>query len=186
MKKIKNFPQKSIDKIKYLKKKGEKIVLCHGAFDLVHPGHIDHFERAKKLGDILIVSITGDKYIKKNSISPFFSENVRLKFLKKINIIDYVAIIYDNSAIPSIEAFRPNFYCKGLEYKKKDNIGNLKNEKKVLKKFDGKIKFIGSNVQSSTKLIVRYFLKPFINEIKKIKKFKKKDLELITQKLKRL
>ena len=46
------------------KKKSLKIVLCHGVFDLVHYGHILHFKTAKELGDILIVSITKDKFIK--------------------------------------------------------------------------------------------------------------------------
>ena len=49
--------------IKKFKKK--KIVLCHGAFDIVHIGHINHFKEAKKFGDILIVSLTDDSYIKK-------------------------------------------------------------------------------------------------------------------------
>ena len=45
-----------VEEIKELKKQGKKIVLCHGVFDLVHPGHIIHFQEAKKLGDVLVVS----------------------------------------------------------------------------------------------------------------------------------
>lgn len=44
-----------VEEIKELKKQGKKIVLCHGVFDLVHPGHIIHFQEAKKLGDVLVV-----------------------------------------------------------------------------------------------------------------------------------
>ena len=51
-------------------KKLKKIVLCHGAFDLIHPGHLDHFEKAKKLGDILVVTITSDRFIKKGIHNP--------------------------------------------------------------------------------------------------------------------
>jgi len=48
---------------------GQRIVLCHGAFDLVHIGHLIHFEEAKALGDILVVTITADKHItKKRSV----------------------------------------------------------------------------------------------------------------------
>ena len=53
---------------KIIKKKksfGQKIVLCHGAYDLVHYGHISHFKKAKEYGDILIVTITTDKFINK-------------------------------------------------------------------------------------------------------------------------
>ena len=42
------------------KSKGKKIVLCHGCFDLMHPGHIKHFQAAKRMGDILVVTVTPD------------------------------------------------------------------------------------------------------------------------------
>ncbi len=54
----------------------KKIVQCHGAFDLVHMGHLIHFEEAKSFGDLLVVTITGDRYItKKRSIT--FPEEYR-------------------------------------------------------------------------------------------------------------
>ena len=60
MSKIINF--KNIASLrKNLNKK--KIVMCHGVFDLLHLGHIIHFEEAKKMGDILIVSVTSDKFV---------------------------------------------------------------------------------------------------------------------------
>ena len=52
-------------KIKFLKNRNKKIVLCHGVFDIIHPGHIYHFNSAKKFGDILIVSVTTDENVKK-------------------------------------------------------------------------------------------------------------------------
>ena len=55
--------------MKNLKKKGKKIILCHGSFDLIHPGHLNHFEEAKKFGDILVVTITADNF--KKDYSPF-------------------------------------------------------------------------------------------------------------------
>ena len=57
-----------------LKKKGKKVVQCHGVFDLVHPGHIRHLGSAKKEGDILIVTITADKYVKRGPGRPIFNE----------------------------------------------------------------------------------------------------------------
>jgi len=144
---------KELKDIKKLKNKGKKIILCHGAFDLIHPGHINHFEEAKSLGDILIATITADKFIKKNIYSPFFDQETRKNFLKNLKIIDYVFIINDKDAQPAIKEIKPDIYCKGLEYEKKDRIGNLKNEKKLLKKNGGKIVFLGKNLHSSTKLI---------------------------------
>ena len=75
-----------------LKKAGKKLVLCHGVFDLVHPGHIIHFQEAKKLGDILIVSVTAEKYVRKGPGRPYFNDELRMKFLEAISCIDYVML----------------------------------------------------------------------------------------------
>ncbi len=68
-KKIKSLKDISLISTK-LKKKKKKIVLCHGVFDLMHNGHINHFNEAKKHGDILIVSLTKDEFIKKGFNRP--------------------------------------------------------------------------------------------------------------------
>ena len=65
------------DKIKELKKKNKKISLSHGVFDLLHPGHIFHFEQAKNKADVLVVSITADKYVLKGPGKPYFDEKLR-------------------------------------------------------------------------------------------------------------
>ena len=69
----------SENKLKELKKFKKKIVLCHGVFDLVHIGHIEHFQEAKNYADILIVSVTSDKFVNKGPGRPFFSIEKRLK-----------------------------------------------------------------------------------------------------------
>ena len=73
--KILNF--KNIKKFKSKFKKN-KIVLCHGVFDLLHVGHINYFKSAKKLGDILVVSITNDKFVNKGPGRPAFEIKNRL------------------------------------------------------------------------------------------------------------
>ena len=78
----KQFSKKIID-IKKLKKivgtppRKNKIILCHGNFDLVHPGHVRHLTYAKTKAEILIVSITADKHIQKGIDRPFVPENLR-------------------------------------------------------------------------------------------------------------
>ena len=66
----------NLDQIRKLHK-GKKIILTHGVFDLVHTGHIDYFNEAKKFGDILIVSVTSDKYVNKGFNRPMFELNKR-------------------------------------------------------------------------------------------------------------
>ena len=178
---------KEFNLIEKEKKKGKKIVLCHGAFDLVHPGHLSHFEEAKLHGDILVVTVTADSFIKKNLHSPYFNQSTRKKFLENIKLIDHVFVINDETAIPAIKKIKPNFYCKGIEYQKKDNIGNLKIEKKILAKNKGKLIFLGKNVQSSSKLISN---KIFNLDNKNLENFLKKinftKLEEIIEKVKKL
>ena len=101
-----------------LKKNGKKIVLCHGVFDLIHIGHIKHFTSAKKFGDLLVVSITSDKYVNKGPGRPIFNEKLRMEFLKNISLIDYVYINDNASAVNVINLLKPNIYCKGSDYKK--------------------------------------------------------------------
>ena len=66
----------------------KKIGLCHGAFDVLHNGHLEHFEEAKKNIDVLVVSITADKFIIKGPNQPYNNEINRAKFLLHIKDID--------------------------------------------------------------------------------------------------
>src|SRR5207253_1227251 len=88
------------------------IVLCHGAFDLVHMGHLIHFDQARALGHILVVTITADEHItKKRSVS--FGQDYRARQLAALEIVDYVAIVDEPSALTPIQALEPDVYVKG-------------------------------------------------------------------------
>lgn len=138
-----------------LKEQGKKIVLCHGVFDLVHPGHIIHFEEAKKLGDILVVSITASKYVRKGPGRPYFDDTMRQKFLSSINGIDYVMLSEGYTVDDIIEAVEPDVYVKGQEYAKaEDDItGKIAEEAALVQAHGGKIAYTKGQVFSSTRLI---------------------------------
>jgi cytidyltransferase-like protein len=147
---------KKKDLINFLNQnKNKKIVLCHGVFDLVHYGHIMHFKSAKKHGDILVVSITKDKFIKKGINRPIFNETQRYNYLKELQIIDYVYICETESAKESIEIIKPNFYIKGPDYKNNslDITKKIHLEKKLVEKFGGKIIYTNDEKFSSSKII---------------------------------
>ena len=72
--------------------KNKKVILCHGVFDLLHMGHINYFHAAKKIGDILVVSVTSDEYVNKGPGRPAFKIRDRVKFLREINCIDFICI----------------------------------------------------------------------------------------------
>ena len=142
-------------KIKFLKKKKKKIVLCHGVFDIIHAGHISHFKSAKKFGDILIISVTTDKFVNKGFNRPMFDLSNRKKILSELNIVDYVCESNSQDAISIIEKIKPNIYCKGPDYKNfnHDITNKIKEEIKILKKFGGKFKVTDDQTYSSSKII---------------------------------
>ena len=84
-------------------KKNKKIVLCHGVFDLVHPGHLNYLKKAKQLGDILIVSVTSDKYVNKGPGRPVFDIHQRISFLADLKFVDKVYESKDYTAEKVIE-----------------------------------------------------------------------------------
>jgi cytidyltransferase-like protein len=129
------------------------IVLCHGAFDLIHMGHILHFEEAASLGDVLVVTITADKFItKKRSVS--FTEEYRMRQVAALEIVDYVALVNDPSAVPALEALKPDVYVKGSEYANLvlDKTANIFREKHLVEAYGGRIQFTTGETFSSTKL----------------------------------
>ena len=141
--------------IKRYKSKGKKIVLCHGVFDLLHLGHIKYFEEAKSFGDILVVTVTSDKYVNKGPNRPAFNEQNRTEAIAALGIVDFVAINDDLNAVPAIKKLKPNFYCKGPDYKnsKNDISGEIFNEINAIKKIKGKVVYTTGITFSASKII---------------------------------
>ena len=105
--KIKSSIKELQKKSDFLKKKNKKIILVHGVFDLVHPGHLSYFKEAKTHGDILVVSITADKYVNKGINKPYFKQSYRLDFLSSLEIVDHVFCNNGSSAVNVIQNLKP-------------------------------------------------------------------------------
>tara|TARA_B100000029_G_scaffold516497_1_gene630270 strand:- start:2368 stop:3882 length:1515 start_codon:yes stop_codon:yes gene_type:complete len=155
--KIINFKELSSLKKKHKKK---KIVLAHGTYDFFHYGHLVHLKKSKNYGDILVVSITADNFIKKGINRPIYNQNQRAQFLASINFIDYVVIINSLSGVEVIKELKPNIYCKGIEYKinSQDYTKKISKEIKELKKNNGKIIYTNETVLSSSNIINKFKL----------------------------
>jgi len=138
---------------------GKVIGLCHGVFDLVHPGHLKHFIAAKKNVDILVVSITADKFVNKGPGRPIFTDFQRAEFLSSLEIIDFVTVSNSLSALEVIEIVKPKIYFKGSDYEdlSKDATGNIIEEKKAVEGNGGYIHFTHEFTSSSSLLINKFF-----------------------------
>ena len=112
-------------------------------------------EKAKQLGDKLVVSITSDKFVNKGPGKPVFNEILRSEAIQSLECVDYVLVNDSPTAINPIKNIKPNIYCKGKDYKisKDDITGEIINETKVLKKFKGKIIFTEEVTFSSSRLL---------------------------------
>src|SRR5256885_10386432 len=89
---------------------GRVVVQAHGTFDLLHLGHVRHLEAARALGDILVVTITADRFINKGPGRPVFAESLRAEMLAARHFVTYVAVAEAPDAINAIEAIRPDVY----------------------------------------------------------------------------
>tara|TARA_A100001015_G_scaffold319689_1_gene443408 strand:+ start:1946 stop:3415 length:1470 start_codon:yes stop_codon:yes gene_type:complete len=154
------------------KYKNLKIGLCHGVFDVLHNGHINHFKDAKKKVDILVVSVTTKKFVNKGPRQPFNNDFQRLNILESIKYIDYVCLNKKKDSKEILKFLKPDIYFKGKDYIKSDFHGNLKDEIKVLKKNKGKIYLTKTKLQSSTKIFNHSYnwsidQKKYLNKVNK-------------------
>lgn len=138
-----------------LRASSKKIGLCHGTFDLLHVGHLKHFQEASKSVDILFVSLTGDAFVNKAPGRPVFNENLRSEFIAELECVDFVVIVPESTGVSIIESLRPDIYFKGKEYKNlsSDMTGKIRHEITALEAFGGKVCFTSDVVFSSSKLI---------------------------------
>jgi len=141
-----------------LKEKGKKVVHCHGVFDLLHIGHIKHFEEAKSFGDVLVVTVTPDEYVNKGPNRPAFTTTLRLEALSGLGSIDFVAANKWSNAVETIKMLQPEFYCKGPDYKdhSEDITGKIDEESAAVDSIGGQIKYTSDITFSSSNLLNKY------------------------------
>ena len=126
------------NRIEFLRSKNKniKIVATNGCFDILHIGHVRSLQKAKSLGDILIVGLNSDSSVKKlkGKDRPINSEKNRAEILTALSCIDFVSIFNEDTAEKFLEIVKPNIYVKGGEY----NVDILP-EAKIVKKYGGEI-----------------------------------------------
>lgn len=145
--------------IQNLKKEGKAIVHCHGVFDLLHPGHIRHFEAAKREGDILIVTLTRNEFVGKGPGRPVFNQRLRAESIAALQCVDYVAVNEWPTAVKTIKKLEPDVYVKGSEYARREDdlTGKIYEEEEAITSIGGRIHFTDDITFSSTALLNVYF-----------------------------
>src|ERR1051325_10487847 len=145
--------------VHHMRQAGRKVVQAHGTFDLLHVGHVRHIEAAKELGDMLVITVTADRFVNKGPGRPVFNEGLRAEMLATLQYVDLVAINHEPDAVGAITAIRPDVYVKGQDYEKaeEDITGKITAERRAVEAHGGRIHFTHEVMFSSTELINRHF-----------------------------
>jgi rfaE bifunctional protein kinase chain/domain/rfaE bifunctional protein nucleotidyltransferase chain/domain len=132
----------------------KRVIMCHGVFDVVHPGHIRHLIYARSKADLLVASLTSDVHIEKGQARPYVPEELRALNLAALEVVDYVVIDRNPTPLENLRIIQPDYFAKGYEYMRGTIHPRTEEEMKVLESYGGEILFTpGDVVYSSSKLI---------------------------------
>ena len=118
------------------KGRGEKLVFTNGCFDLIHVGHLRYLEKARCMGDFLVIGLNSDESVRnlKGEGRPFVTEMERAEVLSALVFVDYILIFSDLRPYNLIEKLKPDFHVKGGDYNKEDLP-----EKPLVEQYGGKV-----------------------------------------------
>lgn len=136
----KEITQKELnDLLNELRAQEKTIVTTNGCFDILHVGHVRYLEKAKELGDVLIVALNSDVSVKKikGPNRPINNENDRIEVLSALSFVDYVVLFDEESPADLLAFIKPDIHTKGADY----SIETLP-ELKVIVENGGKVEFI--------------------------------------------
>jgi rfaE bifunctional protein kinase chain/domain len=152
-----------VDKIKTLdelllaigpRPREKTVIMCHGTFDIVHPGHLRHLTYAREKADLLIASVTADEHILKANHRPYVPQDLRAQNLAALEMVDFVIIDPNPTPIRNIQVLQPDFFAKGYEYFASGVPPETREEIDALEEYGGEIVFTpGDIVYSSSTLI---------------------------------
>lgn len=114
-----------MEQIKKWKKEGKKIVFTNGCFDIIHAGHVDYLEKAKSLGDVLIVGLNSDESVRriKGKDRPVNLQQHRKKVLEALKPVDLVIIFDEDTPERLIKLVRPDVLVKGGDWSIENIVG---------------------------------------------------------------
>lgn len=132
----------------------KRVIMCHGTFDIVHPGHVRHLLYAKSKADVLIASLTADAHIVKGQLRPFVPQELRAFNLAALECVDYVVIDPNSTPIENIGVIKPDYFAKGFEYTKSGLNPKTAEEKGAVEAYGGELLFTpGDIVYSSSHIL---------------------------------
>ncbi len=141
-----------LEKINNWKQEGKKIVFTNGCFDIIHAGHVDYLEKAKSLGDVLVVGLNSDESIKriKGPERPINIQEHRKRVLEALKPVDLVIIFDEDTPERLIKEIKPDVLVKGGDWKIENIVGA-----DFVKSYGGEVKTIDFVYDISTTKIIQ-------------------------------
>ena len=134
--------------------RARKVIMCHGVFDVVHPGHLRHLIYAKGKADVLVASLTADIHIAKGTHRPHVPQELRALSLAAYDIVDFVIIDPHPTPVENLKAIKPEFFAKGYEYVSSGLSDKTAEENEIVDAYGGEVIFSpGDIIYSSSNLI---------------------------------
>jgi cytidyltransferase-like protein len=138
-----------------MRAEGKRIVQCHGVFDVMHPGHVRHFEAARAQGDALVVTVTPDRFVNDGPGRPVFNQRLRAESVAALGSVAYAAITESSSAEDVIRLLRPAVYVRVSDDAdaKEDLTGRIAAERRVVEEYGGRVHLTTEITFSSSSLL---------------------------------
>jgi D-beta-D-heptose 7-phosphate kinase/D-beta-D-heptose 1-phosphate adenosyltransferase len=141
-------------------KQGKKVVWTNGCFDIMHVGHILYLEKARRLGDLLIVGLNSDASVRsgKGPSRPIVEEKQRAKLMSALSCVDYITVFDEQSPVGIIELLQPDVYAKGGDY----SLASLnQDERRIVEAYGGRIELLPGVPGMSTSHLIDKILKTY-------------------------
>lgn len=137
-----------VERLAAHRRRGQRIVLANGCFDLLHVGHTRYLEGAKREGDVLIVAVNNDAGVRalKGPGRPLLSASDRAALVAALAAVDYVVIFEEPTVAALIETLRPDVHAKGTDY-----TPDMVPEREAVRAIGGRVAIVGDPKQHSTR-----------------------------------
>lgn len=141
-----------------IRRQRKKVVFTNGCFDLLHAGHVAYLQKARRLGDVLVVGLNSDSSVKrlKGKGRPILSQADRAKIIASLVCVDYVVIFGQDTPLNLIKNVKPDILVKGGDYKADNIVGA-----DIVRSYGGKVKTIPLVRNKSTKSIISSILRRY-------------------------
>jgi D-beta-D-heptose 7-phosphate kinase/D-beta-D-heptose 1-phosphate adenosyltransferase len=140
------------EQVEEKRKTGKRIVFTNGCFDILHAGHTSFLQRARSLGDILVVGLNSDQSVRrlKGKGRPIIPLRDRAAVLSSLSSVDYVTVFDEDTPLALIEALKPDVLVKGNDYRRDQVVGG-----DVVESYGGRVELVELREGISTTRIIQ-------------------------------